>query len=123
MAQATPWHCLSQRLCPPPFPPLLPSPCKDLVAPSGAAVFAQPPLGFRRNTINNSENLKNSHKGEGPGWCLAPWPLAEVPHPHGHRSGTGGSVELALHLVQDPDDNVPQRLGLAVLLNPAEDTR
>lgn len=76
MAQATPRHCLSQRLPPtfcssPPFPPLLPRPYKDSVALSGAAVFAQPLLGFRRNTINNSENLKNSHKGEGPGWCLA----------------------------------------------------
>lgn len=111
MAQATPRHCLSQRLPPtfcssPPFPPLLPSPYKDLVALSGAAVFAEPPLGFRRNTINNSENLKNSYKGEGPGWCLAPRLWAEGPRPHGHRSGTGGSVELALHLVQDPDDNV-----------------
>lgn len=59
----------------PPFPPLLPSPYKDSVALSGAAVSARPPLGFRRNTINNSENLKNSHKGEGPGWCPSPRPL------------------------------------------------
>lgn len=93
----------------PPFPPLLPSPYKDSVALSGAAVSARPPLGFRRNTINNSENLKNSHKGEGPGWCFQA-PGQEAPSPHGCRSGAGGSVELVLHLVQDSDDNVPQRL-------------
>lgn len=74
MAQATPWRCLSQRLCFPPsaplqlsLPSLLPRTYKDLVALSGAALFAQPLLGFRRNTINNSGNLKNSHKGEASG--------------------------------------------------------
>lgn len=67
MALPEPETLLPTFCSPPPFPPLLPHTYKDLVALSGAAVFAQPLLGFRRNTINNSENLKNSHKGEGPG--------------------------------------------------------
>lgn len=67
MALPEPETLLPTFCSPPAFPPLLPHTYKDLVALSGAALFAQPLLGFRRNTINNSGNLKNSHKGEASG--------------------------------------------------------
>lgn len=62
-------------------------------------MFAQLWFGFVV-TINNRRSFKDQHKGDGPaspGSC----------HPVGRCSSEGCSVQLTLHLVQDPDDNVP----------------